>query len=528
MPARLTETTDRISVTNLRSALFFGSSRNSGSPVGERGFLRENTESTKFERVSRKSVMKNFLRETMMRASILTTPILLLAVPLQSQPLAVRVDSIFRAAEAGGFSGVVRLEMGGALILEKGYGLANRRQKIPYGPATVVQIGSNTKDFTAVAILQLVERGYLTLDDPISRFFPWAQGEKSSITVRQLLDHRAGFPLGLGGDFDPLERQQFIDSALSVKLLFKPGEQRSYSNTGYGLLAAIIERLSAKSYDEYVRDNILRPIGLRNTGLHLPSFPTIRLAHGYRADGEDAGTMVSKPHLPDGPYWNLRGNGGMLSTLSDMHRFYRALFETDSLIRPETRALRFNPREPIALAGSDLVSMFLYERDPARGMEVIVASNSQDYKVPRVMSEVRKLPEFSGPIVSGGPAQQVVTGIDRPRATRPGDAPPARIASIVNELVTAFNGGDEATLRAFVQARFLLEPGGPTVVERSERLARLARELGSIRVVSMVAVANGPVEVSVTTAKDGPALLILDFDPAPPHRIRRFGVQAGN
>ena len=76
--------------------------------------------------------------------------------------------------------------------------------------------------------------------------------------------------------------------------------------------------------------------------------------------------MISKPHATDGPYWNLRGNGGMLSTVDDMHAFYKALFETNKLLKPETRALRFNPNEPIGLAGSDLVSSFLYDRTAGR------------------------------------------------------------------------------------------------------------------------------------------------------------------
>lgn len=75
--------------------------------------------------------------------------------------------------------------------------------------------------------------------------------------------------------------------------------------------------------------------------------------------------MLSKPHGSDGPWWNLRGNGGMLSTVADMHAFYKALFETDKLLKPATRALRFDPNEPVALAGSDLVNFFIYERDPA-------------------------------------------------------------------------------------------------------------------------------------------------------------------
>ncbi|MBA3343365.1 MAG: beta-lactamase family protein [Gemmatimonadaceae bacterium] len=158
------------------------------------------------------------------------------------------------------------------------------------------------------------------------------------------MKHEAGFPLGLGGDFETVTRDQLIANAMRFKLLFQPGARVSYSNTGYAQLAAIIETVTGKSYDKYVRDNILIPLGLTRTGFHLPNFDRRQLA-GYSTGGKDAGTMLSKPHGSDGPWWNLRGNGGMLSTVADMHAFYKALFETDNqeARRPGRRERRVGP-----------------------------------------------------------------------------------------------------------------------------------------------------------------------------------------
>ena len=299
-----------------------------------------------------------------------------------ADPTAVRLDSALRALEAKGFSGVVRVDRAGATIFERGYGLANRETKTPFSPTSVVQIGSNTKDFTVVALLQLHERGKLSIRDSLAKFFPNAPADKRNITLWQLVQHTAGFPIGLGGDFEPLSRQAFVDAAMARPLLFTPGTREQYSNTGFAILAAVIEKVSGATYDEFVRDNILKPLGLKDTGLLLPGFDQKRLAHGYRG-GADQGTMITKPHATDGPYWNLRGNGGMLSTVGDMHAFYTALFETDKLLRPATRDLRFNANEPIGLAGSDLVNFFLYERLPGRRIEFIVTSNTPDVRTAR-------------------------------------------------------------------------------------------------------------------------------------------------
>ena len=446
----------------------------------------------------------------------------MMATDLNAQEAGSRVDSVMRAAEAKGFSGVIRITKGGSLLLEKGYGYADRATRRAFSPQTVVQIGSNTKDFTTVAILQLQERGLLTVDDKLGKFFPEAPADKKDITIRQLMKHRAGFPLGLGGDFEPLTRDQLVSKAMAYTLLFPPGSKQSYSNTGYSLLAAIIEKLSGKTYDIYVRDNILTPLGLRRTGFHLPGFSRNDLAHGYRENGDDAGTMLSKPHAADGPYWNLRGNGGMLSTLSDMSAFYKALFETDKLLKPETRNTMFNPTEPVAFAGSDLVNFFLYERDPQAGVEIMIASTNASMKAPSLRDAIARASGLAD--ARGG---RVVT-VDDNELPGEGRPVPAEQSALIDAFVAALNQGGRDSLIQFIVTSFVAGPQSPTPAERADRLSGLRDDLGVITVVRKAIAPDGAIHAFVKSVKENQALLIFDIEPSSPPRIRRFGVQIGN
>jgi CubicO group peptidase (beta-lactamase class C family) len=135
--------------------------------------------------------------------------------------------------------------------------------------------------------------------------------------VAQLRDHTAGFEEYSGGDFDAVTREPFTAHMMASILRSTPGAAEHYSNPGYGLLAVIIERVRGTSYDEYVRDAIITPLGLTHTGFLLPKFDRTRISHGYNAAG-DEGIIIEKAHAADGPYWNLRGNGGMLSTVGEM------------------------------------------------------------------------------------------------------------------------------------------------------------------------------------------------------------------
>jgi hypothetical protein len=331
------------------------------------------------------------------------------------------------------------------------------------------------------------------------------------------MKHRAGFPLGLGGDFDSVNREQLIANAMKFKLLFKPGEKESYSNTGYSLLAAVIEKLSGKSYDLYVRDNIVNPLGLRHTGFLLPKFKPSELAHGYERGGRDAGSIINKPHAADGPYWNLRGNGGMVSTVGDMHTFYKAVFETDKLLKPATREIMFKTNEPIGLAGSDLVNFFLYERDPIARVEIILASNDADHRAPMVrtpLAIVLGLPTGAGG--GGGP-------VAKPN----GKAPVPQVAAIIKDFVAALNSGDNKSLLAFITDHFANGPSDPKPEDRMARIGSVHQNLGDISIEGMYDTGEGPVQVVIKTKNEGAATLIVDIDRASPYRIKRMGLQIG-
>lgn len=431
-----------------------------------------------------------------------------------AQDLASRLDSAMRVAERAGFSGVVRIEKDGKTALDKGYGLANRASKVPFTSETVVQIGSNTKDFTAVAMLQLQASGKLSMNDSLGKYFASAPPDKRTITIRQLMNHRAGFPLGIGGDFEPFSRKMLIDSAMHTTLRFAPGSPASYSNTGYSLLAAIIEQVTGKTYDVYVRDAILAPLGLRRTGFLLPGFKSNELAHGYLPKGSDNGTMLAKAHAADGPYWNLRGNGGMLSTTGDMHAFYKALFEGDILLTKAARGDRFPPDEPVGLAGSDGIDFFLYDRFPGMRSEIIIASTNAAMKAPSLRRELGKVLGLPNP--DDGGSEQV--------AARPGGKPaPAAMSNVLAALIKTINSGDAVALRKFIVGNFASEAGGPTVDERLERISRVHENLGDITIEKIETFDQGPVEMKVKSSVQGAALLKFTMSRAEPYRI--YGLQ---
>lgn len=440
-----------------------------------------------------------------------------LAAPGLAQDASVRLDSVVQAAERRGFSGVVRVQQAGRILLAKGYGLANREAKIPFGPGTVVQIGSNTKDFTAVAILQLHEAGRLSMADTLGKHFPGAPADKRGITIRQLMNHRAGFPHALGGDFEPLGRSALVDRAMAATLHFAPGTREGYSNTGFSLLAAVIEQVTGETYDVHIRKAILAPLGLKRTGFLLPGFAPTDLAHGYGAAGTDNGTMLGKAHAADGPYWNLRGNGGMLSTAADMQAFYSALFETEKLMTRQTRALRFNPDERGGFAGSDGINFFIYERYPGMRTEVIIASTNAAAKAPAILRELGK--------VLGLPADDDVAERGAPR---PGAAPATgAMVQLLRQLVAAINSGDRAVLRAFITDHFTSGQGAPTVDERLERIGRMNENLGTITVESIEAFPSGPVEMRVKSSLQGTGLIRVDLSDGSPLRIRALRVMIG-
>ncbi len=226
-----------------------------------------------------------------------------------------------------GFAGVVLVARDGEPVLVEGYGLADRERSLRWSPDTVSCIGSLTKQFTAAAILLLEAEGLLSTGDTINRFFDVVPGDKRPITLHHLLTHSSGIvDLEGCGDWDPVGCKEFVRRALEQTLEFPPGRGYSYSNAGYSLLGAVLEKVSGTSYEELVRQRLFLPQGLSETGYLLVTWQEERLAQGY-VGGRPWGTVLERPRELDGPYWQLRANGEIHSTAWDMLRWGMALLE---------------------------------------------------------------------------------------------------------------------------------------------------------------------------------------------------------
>lgn len=231
----------------------------------------------------------------------------------------------FGRLEKLGFSGEILVARDGVPLLAEGYGLADRENGVRWNTGTVTTVGSITKQFTAAAIMALETDGLLSVGEPITKYFADVPQDKKGITLHQLLTHSSGLvdPDGID-DFDPIGREEFVRRVLVEKLAFAPGSSFSYANANFSLLGAIVEKVSGKSYERYLRDRLFAPAGIFETGYKLPFWGPGRLAVGY-GPNERWGTILGRPMAEDGPYWALRANGGIHSTAFDVLRWAEAL-----------------------------------------------------------------------------------------------------------------------------------------------------------------------------------------------------------
>jgi len=244
--------------------------------------------------------------------------------------LGKKIDMYLTRIVPYGFSGTALVAEGEDIILDKGYGFAIESQAIPNTADTVLSTGSITKQFTAAAILKLEMQGKIRTDDLITKYFDDVPEAKAGITIHNLLTHTAGLIGYTGseplGDFEAAERDETIRKVFQEPLLFLPGKDMRYSNAGYSVLAAIIEKASGHTYEEYLREHLFKPAGMHSTGYRLPDWDKQTVAHYYE-DNLDFGTFLHQPY----PYWHLLGNGGLLSTTGDMFRWHIALEGEDIL-----------------------------------------------------------------------------------------------------------------------------------------------------------------------------------------------------
>jgi CubicO group peptidase (beta-lactamase class C family) len=274
---------------------------------------------------------------------MLTT--LVIAATLQATSfatLAKNVDSHFAERESKGFSGVILLKQGGKTLLNKAYGMRDREPAEPMSTATAFDIGSIVKPLSRAAIFKLEAQGKLSTADTIDKYFRNVPADKKPITIDHLLAHTSGLEDIFGGDYELRSKNWVISAAFRSKLKTAPGEKSSYSNAGYTLLAAIIETVSGQPYETYMAREIFEPAGVRRLGYRRGAWKPADMAVGFRRTGQRWGTPLDHPWLPDGPSWNLRGNGGMIADANELDLAFRGLYQGNVL--PPSAKAKFQPK----------------------------------------------------------------------------------------------------------------------------------------------------------------------------------------
>jgi CubicO group peptidase (beta-lactamase class C family) len=246
-----------------------------------------------------------------------------------SEPNAVeaakaRIDEL---ANDDQFSGAVLVTKSGKSILSEARGLADREKKIPNSMSTKFRIGSMNKMFTAVSVLQLAQAGKLKLSEPFGKYiadYP-NKDAASKVTVEQLLTHTGGTGDIFGPQFQEHRKdlrtlQDYVNLYGKRGLEFPPGSRWEYSNYGFLLLGAVVERVSGKSYYDYVRENVYAPAGMSSSGSLAETENVPERSIGYTSFG--GGTL--HPNTDTLPYRGTSAGGGY-STVEDLQRFATAL-----------------------------------------------------------------------------------------------------------------------------------------------------------------------------------------------------------
>jgi len=288
-----------------------------------------------------------------------------------------KLEERLKAEEAAGFSGAVLVVRDGMVVLDQGYGLANRETNLRCTKDTVFGIGSTPIDFTRAGILLLAESGQLALDDPLAKFFADAPADKRAITLAQLMGGRSGLPdfHDLPSDRDKdhsyIDRDEAVRRILAMKLLFEPGKGEAHSHSAWGLLAAVIELVSGQSYPEFTRANLFEPAGMKDTGFFGEPIAAERMALGYgpKSDGER-----NAPPYWGQTSWLVMGSGGQVSTTGDMLRWLQALRAGKILDAASTRRY-FGPDDGGPLVGGDMYGFFILYTQGPKSL-VILISNS--------------------------------------------------------------------------------------------------------------------------------------------------------
>lgn len=271
--------------------------------------------------------------------------LLFLIINVQAQYKSQKIEELVnKYHEYNQFTGSVLVAENGNVIYKKGIGLANIEWNISNEPDTKFRLGSITKQFTSMIIMQLVEKGKIKLDDKLSEYVQYYrkdQGDK--ITIHHLLTHTSGIPNYTNDpkfmketSRDPYGVKEFIEKFCSGDIEFEPGTKWNYSNSGYFILGAVIEQVTSKPYETVLKENIIEPLGMNSTGYDHNQEIIYKRASGYQ---KTFSTIENAPYLDMSlPY----SAGSMYSTVEDLYKWDQALY-TDKLLSNDYKDIMFKP-----------------------------------------------------------------------------------------------------------------------------------------------------------------------------------------
>ena len=257
--------------------------------------------------------------------------LLLSTACLAQDPFENKIDEYLRTQmKAQQIPGVaLAVVKDGKIVLARGYGLANVEHQVPVKPETVFQSGSTGKQFTATAVMMLVEEGKLSLEDKITKFFPDAPESWRAITVRHLLTHTSGMT-DYPSDFDmrlDYTEADLLQRIKAIPLAFQPGEKWSYSNLGYVILGILIHKVSGKFYGDFLQERVFKPLAMTTARIINEADIVPNRAAGYRvANGQLKNQNWVSPSL------NTTADGALYFTVYDMAKWDAALY-TEKLLK---------------------------------------------------------------------------------------------------------------------------------------------------------------------------------------------------
>ncbi len=478
-----------------------------------------------------------------------------LATPaLGAQGRSAAVDSVMAAAVANGFSGLAVFIRDGRMAFAQGYGLANRAGQTAYDSSTAFPIESITKQFTRAAILKLEQDGRLRLSDSISKFLGGLPADKRVITVGQLFDMRSG--LGEyherhgGGDTVPADHQRMsyaeaMDRIGAQPLRFAPGSTVQYSNSGYTLLAAIIEAVTKQPYARYVHETLLTPAGMTMTGFYGDK----RWRSGSVSRATGPAYMENAPETWPEPSWVLMGSGGMISTAADLGRWIAAI-RSGRLLNATALGKMYPKGDWAFYGGGNSVGYEVDVLELKGGAEIVILeTNSGLGRLPlmvQLAEAVRQQPipdavrtglagalGSSGPAGQGGPGVQVVTqggppgdggalGGQQRVVRQDGPDDPARQA--VRALMTALRDGTTPALTKFATERLSdqMKKARP-LAEYVAELQQLSRSLAESATVSASPAGPNTAEIAMEGAVK--RVVVLTVESQSPFKIDRLSIR---